>query len=54
MTVDVQHYKEAACHQAAMERIFYEAGVDIVFAGAVSPAWHHASHVSLGEIIEYL
>lgn len=29
----VQHYKEAACHQVAMEKILHEAGVDLVFTG---------------------
>ncbi len=29
----LQHYKEAACHQLAMEKLLHEAGVDLVFTG---------------------
>lgn len=29
----LQHYKEAACHQLAMEKLLHEAGVDMVFTG---------------------
>ncbi len=30
----IAHYKEAACHQLAVERLLYDAGVDMVFTGA--------------------
>jgi len=31
------HYKEAACHQLAMEQLLHDAGVDMVFTGTLPP-----------------
>ena len=30
----VQHYKEMDCHRQAVEQVLFDAGVDMIFAGA--------------------
>ena len=30
----VQHYKEMECHRQALEQVLFDAGVDMIFAGA--------------------
>lgn len=33
LSIPLQHYKEAACHQLAIEELLHDAGVDLVFTG---------------------